>query len=70
MVVSNDTVEMSRDEVVSLLEEGARRRRGMTASQLIRAYRTRQLDDPGSVADLLALSYLLRDEDPLLVDPK
>jgi hypothetical protein len=70
MVVSNDTVEMSRDEVVSLLEEGARRRRGMTASQLIRAYRTRQLDDPGSVADLLALSYLLRDEDPLLVDTK
>lgn len=68
MVVTNNTVELSRDEIVAMLEDGARRRRGVTASQLIRDYRRRRLDDAGEVADLLALSYLLGDEDPLVVD--
>lgn len=68
MVVTNSTVEMTRDEIVQVIEEGAQRRRGMSASQLIRAYRSNELDDPGPVADLLALAYLLRDEDPLFVD--
>ena len=67
MVITNSTVELTRDEIVRLLEDGAQRRRGMTATELICAYRERRLDDAGEVADLLALSYLLKDEDPLLV---
>ena len=68
MVVTNNTVEMTRDEIVRVIEDGARRRRNMSAAELIRAYRSCQLDNPGPVADLLALSHLLRDEDPLFAD--
>jgi hypothetical protein len=68
MVVTNNTVEMTRDEIVRAIDDGARRRRNMSAAELIRAYRRCELDDPGPVADLIALSYLLRDEDPLFAD--
>jgi hypothetical protein len=68
MVVTNSTVEMTRDEIVRLIDDGARRRRNMSAADLIRAYRAKQLDDPGPVADLLALAYLLNDRDPLFGD--
>jgi hypothetical protein len=70
MVVDNNTVEMTREEIVRVIEEGARRRRNMSAIELIRAYRRKELDDPGPVADLLALSHLLPDEDPLFVDAR
>lgn len=70
MVVTNSTVEMTRDEIVRVIEEGAQRRRGMSAAQLIRAYRSKQLEDPGPVADLLALAYLLREDDPLFADAR
>ena len=57
--------EWSREEIVELLEEQARARRGMSAAEFIRAYRDGTLDEPGELADLLALAYLLPDEDPL-----
>jgi hypothetical protein len=37
----------------------------MSAAEFIRAYRDGTLDEPGELADLLALAYLLPDEDPL-----
>jgi hypothetical protein len=39
----------------------------MSAAQLIRAYKTGKLDDPGEVADILGLASLLRKGDPLFV---
>ena len=62
------TVELTRDEIIRRLEVGARRRRGMSARDLVRTFRSGKLEEPCEVADLLALADLLRDDDPLLVD--
>jgi len=61
----NSTYELSRDEIAALLEEGARRRLGISALEMVQMYRADTLDDPGAVRDLLALSRLLADNDPL-----
>jgi hypothetical protein len=60
-------LELARDEIVSRISDGARLRLGMSAEQMLSAYRVGQLEDPGRVADLLALARLLRDDDPLLI---
>lgn len=65
MVVCADSIELSRDEIVDRLEEGARHY-GMTAAQMLRAYYVGDLEDPSAVADLLALASLLNDDDALL----
>jgi hypothetical protein len=59
--------EWTRDEIVALIEEQAMARRGLGALALIQAYREGTLEEPGEVADLLALAYLLPDSDPLFV---
>jgi hypothetical protein len=38
----------------------------MSARELLRKYRAGTLDEPGEVADLLALANLLAEDDPLL----
>lgn len=60
-------VELGRDEILTRLETGAQRRRGLSAKELVRRYRAGELEDPCEVADLLALADLLRDDDPLFV---
>ncbi len=60
---------LSRKEIVTDLEREARRRRGMSAKELVGAYRAGTLYDPGEVADLLGLAGLLRESDPLFVAP-
>ena len=62
------TIELSRDEIVAQLEEGAKARRGMSARELVLAYQKGRLEDPGEVADLLALASLLPDEDPIFAE--
>ena len=57
--------ELSRDEIIERIERGAQRRLNTSARDLVRRYRTGKLQDPGSVADLLALANLLPDNDPL-----
>jgi hypothetical protein len=64
MVVNADSIELTRDEIVDRLEEGARRH-GMGAAEMLRAYDAGELEDPSAVADLLALASLLTDEDEL-----
>lgn len=59
-------IQLTREEIVARIEQGAQRRRGMSARDLIIAYKTGSLEDPGEVADLLALSDLLSEDDPLL----
>jgi hypothetical protein len=60
-------LELTRDEIVARLDAEARRRLQMSAEDLVRAYRSCQLTDPGRVADLLALASLLEPTDPLFV---
>ena len=61
-------LELTRDEILAQIEDGARHRLGLSARELVRAYRAGCLEDPGSVADLLALAHLLRDDDPVFTD--
>ena len=67
MITSTPPLELSREEIVARLDAEARRRLHMSAEDLVRAYRTCQLTDPGRVADLLALASLLEPTDPLFV---
>lgn len=66
MTVVNGSIQMSRDEIVEAIEKGALDRRGVSATDLLRAYRSGELQEPGEVADLLALGDLLSDDDPVL----
>lgn len=60
-------IELTREQIRERLERGAQKRRGMSARELLQAYMTGRLEDPGSVADLLVLADLLPEDDPLLV---
>lgn len=69
MATTNDTVrELTREEILALLEAGAQRRLGMTAQAMLCAYRHSRLEDPGVVGDLLVLADLLPLDDPVLGD--
>ena len=63
--MSKASLELSRDEIVSLMEKIARERRGSTAEELLRSYRQGTLDEPGELIDFLSLADLLEDNDPL-----
>jgi len=65
MIEHDSTVELSREELIKRLEQEARRRRGVAARDLLRAYREGRLEEPGEVADLLALAGLLPEDDPI-----
>lgn len=60
-------LQLSRDEIVRRIERGARRRLHMSARELVETYRAGRLEDPGAVADLLALASLLVETDPLFI---
>lgn len=61
-------LELTRSEILERIERGARRRLGVSARELLCAYRHGRLDDPGKVADLLVLADLLAPDDPVLSD--
>lgn len=61
----NGALRLSRREIIDLLEQNTRRRLGLSAKDFLRLYREGQLDNPGSVADLVVLADLLREDDPL-----
>ncbi len=56
---------LTRQEIIDLLERGSKQRMKMSARKLLRMHRENRLEDAGAVADLLALSYLLRKDDPI-----
>jgi hypothetical protein len=60
-------IRLSRHQIVESLEKGARRRTGLSARVMLRRYRGGRLADPCRVIDLVALSNLLRKNDPILV---
>jgi hypothetical protein len=61
-------VKLSRAQIVDSLEKGARDRTGMSARIMLRRYRQGKLTDPNGVTDLIALSNLLRKNDPILAE--
>jgi len=61
--------EVSRDEVIRVIDEMARQRRGVSAAELLCAYRSGKLQQTGDVADLLVYSDLLSPEDPIFFEP-
>jgi hypothetical protein len=61
-------VKLSRSEIVDFLEKGARARMGMSAKSMLRRYRHGKLAHPNGVIDLIALSNLLRKDDPILAE--
>jgi len=63
----NSAIKLSRAEIVERLEKGARQRCGVSARTLLRRYRHGKLDR-SPIADLLALSNLLRKSDPLFAE--
>lgn len=65
MIEQDGTIELSREELIDQLDREAMRRRGVSARELLLAYKAGRLDDPGEVADLLALADLLPEDDPL-----
>lgn len=58
-------LDLTRDEILHEIDVLARARRGLSAHQLLFAYREGRLEEPGEVADLLALADLLDENDPV-----
>lgn len=56
---------LTRREIIDLLERGSRQRMKISARKLLQMHRENRLEDAGAVADLLALSYLLKKNDPI-----
>lgn len=62
----NDGMEkLSRKQIIDMLEVGAKRRLGIGAKQMFKVYRKGKLEDIGEVHDLIGLSLLLPDDDPI-----
>lgn len=57
-------IDISRDDIICRLEEGAKRRLGVSAMEMLRRYREDDLEDPGLVVDLIMLSKVLEKSDP------
>ncbi len=60
-----DVVELTREEIVAQVERDARKRRGMSAATFVQAYHRGELAEPCEDADLLALAFLLPEDDPI-----
>ena len=70
MKTESTDVELTQDEIIALIEKGARERRGVTARELVEAYREGRLEEPGRVLDLLTFAAMLDKEHPLHVEPQ
>ena len=62
-------LELTRDQIVTRIERGAKQRLNLGVQDFIARYRAGVLEDPAAVADLAALAALLNDDDPLFVRP-
>lgn len=59
--------EISRTEIVDIIEKKSRKRLGISAKKMIERYRSGKLDNVGEVADLIVLAGALPKNDPLFV---
>ena len=58
-------LELKREQIAQQLDREARRRLAISGEELVRRYRAGLLKDHGPVADLLALTGLLAEDNPL-----
>jgi hypothetical protein len=68
--MGSPALDFSREDIVREIGAVAQARLGMSAPEMLRAYWTRQLPDPGQIGDVLALLRLLPGDDPLLVEAR
>lgn len=63
-------LDLTRDQILAGIERGLKQR-GLfySAADLVQAYRDGRLGDPAAVADLIALTALLTDDDSPFVRP-
>jgi hypothetical protein len=62
--MAGNTYDMTRDEIVALIEEKAHRL-GVDAREIVKAFRRGELEEWGDYAHIIALAELLDDDDPL-----
>lgn len=67
MITHAPLLQLTQEEISERLERGAKHRLGMSAKEMVEAYRSGTLKNPGRVADLIALAHLLPKDDPLFV---
>jgi hypothetical protein len=66
--IHNGKIETSdRSTIVRAMNQIAQRRRGTNAAAIVKAYKSGKLEDPTELADLFALSRLLKRGDKLSV---
>ncbi len=58
----------TRAEIIAEIDQGARARLNLSASDLIRRYKSGRLSEPGRVGDILMLAGLLPKKHPLYVE--
>jgi hypothetical protein len=63
----SEPLDLTRDQIAEILESEARRRLSMSATEMVRHYRSGELPDVGGISDLLMLASLLSDDDELFV---
>jgi hypothetical protein len=63
--IRHPALELTREQILDLLERGAQVRLHLSARGFLRAYREGHLEDPGAVGDLVVLADLLSEDDPL-----
>ena len=62
-----ETIELTRDEIVDLIEREACERYGMGAEAFVAQVRAETFDECGGAADLIALARLLPEDDALYI---
>jgi hypothetical protein len=68
MMVKSNHIELTQAQLVQRIGDGARARLDMTAQEMIRAFQNNELEDLGSVLDLLGFAAMLDTNHPLYVD--
>jgi hypothetical protein len=63
--MSTTTVEMTREQIIANIDRITRARLGLSAAEVVHAYRAGQLPDAGRVGDALVLADLLSPSDSL-----
>jgi hypothetical protein len=69
MTITTTHVELTQDDIVEILEREAPERAGMSAKEMVEAYRAGRLEEPGVVIDLLSLAGMLDTGHPLYLEP-
>ena len=65
----NIDIELTQEEIVERIKNGAHSRLRMSAEEMVSAFREGRIEEPGYVIDLLSLAGMLDTDHPLYVEP-